>query len=96
MTDHYERKDADSARDEMILRIKASDWLRIKASDWEALQQRVRELEEALGEISRRTGLLIHQNTGRWDTRLEHDRRTVDVLTVNQRIARKALGDTHE
>lgn len=39
MTNHYERKDVDSARDGMILRI--------KASDWEALQQRVRELEEA-------------------------------------------------
>lgn len=48
-------------------------------------------LREALAEIERRTGLLIHQNTGRWSAALEHDRRTVDVLTVNQSIARQAL-----
>lgn len=60
-------------------------------ADNAALEVKLAVAREALGEISRRTGLLIHQNTGRWDMRLEHDKRTVGVLTVNQGIARAAL-----
>lgn len=56
-----------------------------------ALKAENERLREALGEISRRTGLLIHQNTGRWKMNIEHDKRTVDVLTANQRIASAAL-----
>lgn len=52
---------------------------------------RIAELEKALSEIQRRTGLLIHQNTGRWSMRVEHDKRTVDVLMSNQEIAAEAL-----
>lgn len=33
----------------------------------------------------------LRQNTGRWNMSIEHDRRTVDVLSVNQEIARDAL-----
>ena len=57
----------------------------------EAQAARIAELEAALKEISRRTGILITQNQGRWTMTLEHDRRTVDVLSVNQEIARAAL-----
>lgn len=46
---------------------------------------------EALTEIERRTGLLINQNTGRWNMGLEHDLRTVSVLNGNQEIANAAL-----
>jgi hypothetical protein len=50
-----------------------------------------RPLVEALLEINRRTTLLVHQNTGRWDMSVEHDQRTINVLNSNFEIARKAL-----
>lgn len=54
--------------------------------------ERIKELEDAIIEIRRRTRLLIEQNTGRWQPgRFEHDKRTVDVLMVNQSIATNAL-----
>lgn len=62
-------------------------------------KDRVKELEAALSEIRRRTSLLIQQNTGRWQPgKLDHDKRTIDVLAVNQWIATNALAgrDTHE
>lgn len=46
---------------------------------------------EALEEIERRTGLLIHQNTGRWDMSVEHDRRSYHVSEGNLEIASQAL-----
>lgn len=52
---------------------------------------RAARAEAALMEIHRRTGLLMSQNTGRWKMTTEHDRRTVDVLTVNQDIAHAVL-----
>jgi hypothetical protein len=52
---------------------------------------RIEQLEAALTEIHRRTGLLLMQNTGRWDSTLEHDCRTMGVLNVNQEIASEAL-----
>lgn len=64
--------------------------------DLEEAVGRVTALEAALREISRRTGLLVHQNTGRWDMRVEHDRRTVGVLQGNQAIAAQALEATSQ
>jgi len=52
---------------------------------------RIAELEAALKEVHRRTGLLMTQNQGRWNMSLEHDRRTADVLSVNQDISSAAL-----
>lgn len=63
----------------------------LSASGLEALQARVKVLEGALEEIGRRTGLLIHQNTGRWNMTVEHDKRTFDVLSTNQKIVAQAL-----
>jgi hypothetical protein len=60
----------------------------------EAAEAKVARLREALTEINRRSGLLMHQNTGRWDATLEHDRRTVGVIETNMEIARAALKDT--
>lgn len=48
-------------------------------------------MRAALVEITRRTGLLIMQNTGRWNVTVEHDARTMGVLGGNQEIAREAL-----
>jgi hypothetical protein len=48
-------------------------------------------LTKAIAEIQRRTSLLVMQNTGRWDMRVEKDRRTRDVIGVNQEIASEAL-----
>jgi len=53
-------------------------------------------LAKALAEITRRTGLLILQNTGRWNMTVEHDKRTVGVLGVNQDIATDALAAYRE
>jgi hypothetical protein len=52
----------------------------------------LQQLRSALIEINRRTGLLLYQNNGRWDMNNECDRRTVDVLVVNQQMALDALG----
>jgi hypothetical protein len=52
----------------------------------------IERLRAALREIHRCTSLLIHQNTGRWSTAVEHDRRTMGVLNANQIIAIEALG----
>jgi len=50
-------------------------------------------LREALDEVSRRISLLTQQNTGRWNMKNEHDRRTVDVLLGIQGFLRqKAVG----
>jgi hypothetical protein len=51
------------------------------------------ELYKALSEVYRRTGLLLHQSEGRMNRLVEHDRRILDVLQVNQEIALKALDD---
>ena len=51
----------------------------------------VEQLRAALTEIHRRTALLIYQNRGRWNSKIEHDARTIAVLTVNQEIAIEAL-----
>ena len=59
----------------------------------EELRARIAELEAALKEVHRRTGLLMTQNQGRWNMSLEHDRRTADVLSVNQDITSAALGE---
>ena len=48
-------------------------------------------LRTALSEVHRRTGLLLHQNTGRWDMTKEHIKRAADVLISNQSIAFDAL-----
>jgi len=48
-------------------------------------------LKKALGEVHRRTGLLMHQNMGRWNMSVEHDKWTYEVLGVNQIIALAAL-----
>ena len=61
-----------------------------RSNDWRA---RVGMLEKALSEIQGRTGMLLHQNAGRWDVRVEHERRAVNVLHVNQQIAGEALSD---
>lgn len=65
-------------------------------ADNRRLAERAAGLEEALRETQRRTGLLMHQNTGRWNATIEHDRRTMDVLQGNQDIARKALEASHD
>ena len=57
-----------------------------------ALYRHAQELENALREIVRRSELLIHQNTGRWDMRVEHDSRSFGVTDGNIRIARDVLG----
>ncbi len=62
-----------------------------EAEAWEYWHQRACKLEAALHEVHRRTGLLLHQNTGRWNMTIEHDVRTVNVLQSNQEIASKAL-----
>jgi hypothetical protein len=56
-------------------------------------RRRISELEDALREIVRRSNLLIHQNTGRWDMTVEHDARSHGVTEGNVRIARQALGE---
>ena len=60
------------------------------------LRARIAELTAALKEVHRRTGLLMTQNQGRWNMSLEHDRRTADVLSVNQDISSAALGEKHD
>jgi hypothetical protein len=57
----------------------------------EALTARNREMEEGVQEIARRTELLIHQNTGRWNMTIEHDRRSYGVSDGNLSIARRLL-----
>jgi hypothetical protein len=52
---------------------------------------RIDVLEKAITEVYSRTGMLMHQNTGRWSNAVEHDRRTIGVLTTNQRICLEAL-----
>jgi hypothetical protein len=51
----------------------------------------IKQLRKALAEIHRRTALLLHHNTGRWDQNVEHSARTIEVLRVNQDIATEAL-----
>lgn len=64
--------------------------------DVNAKDARIAELKAALKEVHRRTGLLMTQNQGRWNMSLEHDRRTADVLSVNQDISSAAyLGETN-
>ena len=48
-------------------------------------------LVEALREVRRRSGLLMHQNIGRWDMRVEHDKRSSDVTATNIEIISSAL-----
>lgn len=54
-------------------------------------ETRIQELENALKEIVRRSNLLIHQNTGRWDVTIEHDVRAFEVTRGNIDIAREVL-----
>lgn len=61
------------------------------AGDVNFLVGEVDRLREALEEIDRRTGLLIHQNTGRWDMKIEHDKRSYDVSEGNRRIIAATL-----
>jgi hypothetical protein len=57
----------------------------------------IKQLRKALAEIHRRTALLLHHNTGRWNQNVEHDARTIEVLRINQDIAIEALnGDKDE
>lgn len=58
--------------------------------------KRIQELEDALNEIVSRSRLLIHQNMGRWDMTVEHDRRAYWVVETNIGIARDVLGDRME
>lgn len=53
--------------------------------------ERIQILEGALNEIIRRSNLLIHQNNGRWNFELEHDKRSFNVVDSNVRIAEAAL-----
>lgn len=53
-------------------------------------------LGRALTEIYRRTGLLLDQTQGRLNISNEHERRIVDVLTTNQRLAAEALAGPEE
>jgi len=46
---------------------------------------------KALSEIARVSGMCIHQNTGRWDMRIEHDKRSYDILYRVQCEASEAL-----
>jgi hypothetical protein len=48
-------------------------------------------LKDALEQVQVRTALLIHQNTGRWNSKVEHDMRTMNVLACNMRILTEAL-----
>jgi hypothetical protein len=48
-------------------------------------------LVEALREVRRQSGLLMHQNIGRWDVRVEHDKRSSDVTATNIEIISRAL-----
>ena len=50
-------------------------------------------LVEALREVRRRSGLLMHQNIGRWDMRVEHDKRSSDVTATNIEIISSALSE---
>lgn len=54
--------------------------------------ERVARMEAALREIIRRGEMCIHQNTGRWDMSVEHDRRSYNIIASNNDIAREALG----
>ena len=58
-----------------------------------AAARMVREAKavEAIEEANRRAGMLIHQNTGRWDMTVEHDIRTYNVTASNMRILDNAL-----
>jgi len=58
------------------------------------LENSYNELREDLKEIVRRSQMLIHQNTGRWDMTVEHDARSHGVTSGNVRIAQDALGKT--
>jgi len=97
--DGYEASaDALEAKDEMIadLRVAAAHYMEVSNSLVLAVNEkdaRIAALEAALKEVHRRTGLLMTQNQGRWNMSLEHDRRTADVLSVNQDITSAALGE---
>ncbi len=54
-------------------------------------KDRITILENAIREVNRRSALLIHQNTGRWDMTKEHDRRTHGVVQSNINILKNAL-----
>lgn len=51
----------------------------------------IETLEKALNEIKRRSEICIQQNTGRWDMKIEHDRRSYNIIKTNADIARRAL-----
>lgn len=53
----------------------------------------IERLRAALEEIQRVAAMCIHQNTGRWDMRIEHDRRSYGVLDGIVEKTRSALGD---
>lgn len=55
--------------------------------------EKVEVMEKALQEIIRRSSMLIHQNTGRWDMRIEHDVRSHNVTAGNIKIARTAISN---
>lgn len=70
----------------------AEEGTKAEAVEW--LQKQWNEtcaLRAALSEVHRRTGLLLHQNTGRWDMTQEHIKRASDVLIANQSIVFDAL-----
>lgn len=63
----------------------------LRLRELEKSVSREEDYKNALDEIWRRTGMLLHQNNGRWDKTKEHDARTIEVLNVNQQIIKEAL-----
>lgn len=53
-------------------------------------------LIDAMNEVIRRSSLLMHQNIGRWDMRIEHDKRSSDVTMTNIEILADALKNIEE
>ena len=57
----------------------------------ECSMSREESLEAAMNEVIRRSNLLIHQNIGRWNMNVEHDKRSYDVVSSNIAILVDAL-----
>lgn len=57
----------------------------------ESLKIRNQSYATAMREVIRRSALLVHQNTGRWDMTVEHDKRSYDVTRTNMEILMDAL-----